>query len=50
VVDLGVRFQFNEHWQIGSSVSNLLNDEHYELFGGDILKRYALGTVAYSWK
>jgi hypothetical protein len=34
-VDPGPRFQIDEHWQTGLSVSNLLNDEHCELFGGD---------------
>jgi len=50
VVDLGARYQVSPHWEVGVNVSNLLNNEHYEIFGGDIMKRLALGYVAFNWK
>jgi outer membrane receptor protein involved in Fe transport len=50
VVDLAARYQINSHWELGAHVANLLNDEHYEIFGGDILQRRALGPIAWSWK
>jgi outer membrane receptor protein involved in Fe transport len=50
VVDLGATYQLSSHWKLGLNVSNLLDNRHYEEFGGDILKRLVLGFVAYSWK
>jgi len=50
VVDLGARYQVSPRWELGVNVSNLLNNEHYEIFGGDILRRMALGYIAYNWK
>jgi outer membrane receptor protein involved in Fe transport len=50
LVDLGAAYDLSAHWRVGVNVSNLLNNPHYEIFGGDILKRLALGFVAYSWK
>ncbi len=49
VVNLSAVFDLHESWALGVNVNNLLNDEHYELFGGDILERRALGWVSYSW-
>lgn len=49
VVDLGVSYDITDHWQVGVDVSNLLDDEHYQTFGGDLLSRRALGHVAFSW-
>lgn len=50
VVDLGATYQLSRHWEVGLNASNLLNNEHYEEFGGDILRRLCLGFVSYSWK
>jgi outer membrane receptor protein involved in Fe transport len=50
VVDLSGRYRISPHWEIGTSVSNLANNAHYEIFGGDLLKRRALGFLAFSWK
>ncbi len=50
VVDASAIYRFNSNWSIGANVDNLLDDDHYEIFGGDILRRRALGTIAYSWK
>mgnify|MGYP001615309233 CR=1 FL=1 len=49
VVDLGVVYNINANWQLGLDVSNLLDDEHFESFGGDLLSRRALASVAFSW-
>lgn len=50
VVDLGASYQISPKWEIGVNAGNLLNNEHYEIFGGDILKRHVLGFVAFAWK
>jgi outer membrane receptor protein involved in Fe transport len=50
VVDLGATYQLSPRWKVGANVSNLLNNEHYEIFGGDVIKCLALGYVSYSWK
>jgi outer membrane receptor for ferrienterochelin and colicins len=49
IVDLGVLFRLNENWQFGVDVSNLLDDEHWESFGGDLVSRRALGWVSFGW-
>jgi iron complex outermembrane receptor protein len=49
LVDLGVAWKLTNNWGIGLDVSNLLDKEHYESFGGDLLSRRALGHVSYSW-
>ena len=43
VVDTGANFVINEHFEVGVHVNNLLDDEHWEAFGGDLLGRRALG-------
>ncbi len=49
LVDLGLSYRLSNNWLIGVDVSNLLDKEHYESFGGDLLTRRALGHVSYSW-
>jgi outer membrane receptor protein involved in Fe transport len=49
LVDLGLSYQITNNWEVGVDVSNLLDDEHYESFGGDLLSRRALGHVSFSW-
>jgi outer membrane receptor for ferrienterochelin and colicins len=49
VVDLGFLFKLNQSWAIGLDVSNALDDEHFESFGGDLLNRRALANVSYTW-
>jgi hypothetical protein len=34
---------------VGINISNLLNHKHYQLFGGDILRRNAVATISYRW-
>ena len=49
LVDLGFSFRVNDNWSLGVDVSNLLDDEHWESFGGDLISRRALANVAFSW-
>jgi iron complex outermembrane receptor protein len=49
VVNLAGRYRISEMFGVGVDVSNLLNDKHWETFGGDIMRRRALGFVSLSW-
>ena len=49
VVDLTANWAINDNWTVGLNVANLLDDEHWESFGGDLIGRRALGHVAFSW-
>ncbi len=49
LVDVGLLFKINDNWQVGVDVSNLLDDEHWESFGGDLVSRRALGWVSFGW-
>ena len=49
VAEVNALFSLSEHWQLGANVSNLLNNEHYEMFGGDILGRRALAHLSFRW-
>ena len=48
-VDLAGNYSLNERWKVGINVANLLDDEHWEAFGGSLLGRRALAHVTYSW-
>ncbi len=49
VVDLGLSYDITDNWQVGVDVSNLLDEEDFQTFGGDLIGRRALGHVSYSW-
>ena len=49
VVDLNAAYDINDRWSVGVSVSNLLDNDHFEAFGGDIIARRALGHVTLRW-
>lgn len=49
VVGLNANYRLGDNWSVGIDVSNLLDEEHFEAFGGDILERRALGHVAFHW-
>ncbi len=49
VVDLSANYHIGDNWTVGLNVANLLDDNHFEAFGGDLLERRALGHVAYRW-
>lgn len=41
-VNLAASYQLNDHLAFGLNVSNLLDREHYEIFGGSFIKRRAI--------
>jgi iron complex outermembrane receptor protein len=49
VVDLSASYRLTPNWELGVDVSNLLDKEHWQSFGGDLLKRRALAHVTFSW-
>jgi iron complex outermembrane receptor protein len=49
VFDLEGNHKLTRNWELGVNVSNLLDKRHYEVFGGDVLRRRALVSLGYSW-
>ena len=49
VVNLAANYKFTDRLGLGVDVSNLLDDEHHEAFGGDLLRRRALAFVSLGW-
>jgi outer membrane receptor protein involved in Fe transport len=49
VLDVNASYKLTEHVTAGADVANLLDNVHYEAFGGDLLRRRALGHLTYSW-
>lgn len=49
VVNLAGHYNFNERFSLAVNVSNVLDDEHWESFGGDIVGRRAIGSMTYRW-
>lgn len=49
VMDLHASYLVRSHWEVGVDVSNLLDEVHYEAFGGDLLHRRALAHVSFKW-
>jgi iron complex outermembrane receptor protein len=49
VVDLTANLRVGSHVTLGVNVANLLDEEHWEAFGGDLLARRALGSVTFAW-
>ena len=49
VVNATANFHINDTFGIGVDVANALDNKHWETFGGDILKRRALGYVSVNW-
>lgn len=49
VTDLNVNYLLNDRFKVGFFVTNLLDDEHYEVFGGDLIGRRALAYLSLSW-
>jgi len=48
VLDVNGTYRLTKDITVGADVANLLNDDHYEAFGGDLLGRRALVHVTYS--
>ena len=49
MTDLTASYTLAGGWEVGVDVSNVLDDRHYQVFGGDLLGRRALGFVSYRW-
>jgi len=49
VVDLGLSYRITDSMQVGLDVSNLLDEEQFQTFGGDLVTRRTLAHIAYSW-
>lgn len=45
IVDLSAKYHLTEHFDITANVANLLNREHYEIFGGSMLGRRAMVSL-----
>ena len=49
VVDVNANYRLSRHWSIGGDITNCFGNQHYELFGGDLLGRRALAAVSLYW-
>jgi len=49
VVNIAGTFRISDMFSVGADISNALDNEHYEAFGGDLLNRRALGFVSVNW-
>lgn len=47
--DLNLSYTVGPHLQLGANISNLFDRRHYEMFGGDILRRRALAHLTVDW-
>jgi outer membrane receptor protein involved in Fe transport len=45
LVNLGAAYQFSRNYRIGVTVSNLLDHDVYQLFGGSVIGRQAIGSI-----
>ena len=49
LVNLTSNVYFGDGFSAGVNISNLLNHKHYQILGGDILRRHAAATFSYRW-
>jgi len=49
LIELTSNFKIGDGFSFGVNISNLLNNKHYEIFGGDILRRRAVASISYRW-
>lgn len=49
VIDAIAAWRLHEQWKVALDVSNVLDAEHYETFGGNLIGRRALASVRYEW-
>lgn len=47
--DVIANVRVTNHVELGVNVANVLDEEHWEAFGGDLLGRRALGSVTFRW-
>ena len=49
LLDFTANYHLKNGFALGLNISNLLNNEHYEIFGGDLLRRNVVATFSYRW-
>jgi outer membrane receptor protein involved in Fe transport len=49
VVNFATNYRINDRFGVGLDVSNVLDNEHHEAFGGDLMSRRALAFVNIGW-
>lgn len=49
VVNVAANYRVNNTFGLGVDISNALDNEHWEAFGGDLLSRRALAFVSINW-
>ena len=49
LVDVEARYRITPRVALQVSVANLFDHEHYEIFGGDLLRRRALAGIVHRW-
>jgi outer membrane receptor protein involved in Fe transport len=49
VSDLNASYALTPRVQVGTNISNLFDRSHFEMFGGDLLRRRALAHVTVTW-
>lgn len=49
VVNVAGNYRINDMFGVGVDISNALDNEHWEAFGGDLLSRRALGYLSVNW-
>ena len=48
-VDVTANYDLTRQVTVGLNIANLFDDNHWESFGGDILRRRALASLKYQW-
>lgn len=49
VLDLALGVRLGDRWSLGLDVANATDEEHWELFGGDLLRRRSVGHLTVHW-
>lgn len=49
VVDVDAGFEVHDGFDLGLNISNALDDDHFQSFGGDVLGRRALASATWTW-
>ncbi len=49
VMDLNASYRISDQIELGINASNILDEEHYQAFGGDLIGRRILGSVGFRW-
>ena len=48
-LDLVATYVLDERWTFGLNAANLLDSEHWEAFGGDLIGRRVLGSITFGF-